>query len=155
MPSKTDFMTSSSSFSGSQSGRPSHAHSKRRRIRLLSNGTATWSYELDQDADNVSILVLNEANRPVRSTTGDTDAGLNSFVWDGRDDLGNTLPDGVYRLSVAATGSGGEQLASSVRAAGIVDGVEVVNGVAQLTVNGALLPLANVTSVAGIPLTDG
>lgn len=121
----------------------------------LSNGTATWSYELDQDADNVSILVLNEANRPVRSTTGDTDAGLNSFVWDGRDDLGNTLPDGVYRLSVAATGSGGEQLASSVRAAGIVDGVEVVNGVAQLTVNGALLPLANVTSVAGIPLTDG
>lgn len=121
----------------------------------LTNGSASWSYELDQEADSVSVLVLNEANRPVRATTASTDAGLNNFVWDGRDDAGNVLPDGVYRLSVSATGSDGERLNSSVRAGGIVDGVEVVNGVAQLTVNGALLPLANVTSVAGIPLTDG
>jgi flagellar basal-body rod modification protein FlgD len=121
----------------------------------LSDGTATWSYELDQEAESVSVLVLNEANRPVRSTTASTDAGLNSFTWDGRDDAGNALPDGVYRLSVAASGSDGERLDSRIRAGGIVDGVEVVNGVAQLTVNGALLPLANVTSVAGVPLNDG
>lgn len=121
----------------------------------LANGTASWSYELDQEASEVSVLVLNEANRPVKTARASGDAGLNNFVWDGRDDSGNTLPDGVYRLSISASGADGERLDSRVRAGGIVDGVEVVNGVAQLTVNGALLPLANVTSVSGVPLIDG
>lgn len=121
----------------------------------LADGTATWSYELDQAAEEVSVLVLNAANRPVKAAQSSGNAGINNFVWDGRDDIGNVLPDGVYRLSISASGANGERLDSRIRAGGIVDGVEVVDGVAQLTVNGALLPLANVTSVAGAPLNDG
>lgn len=113
----------------------------------LSDGSATWRYNLDEEADNVSILISNAQNRPVRAVQASGDAGLNSFTWDGRDDLGNTLPDGVYHISVAAEDGKGKKIPADILAGGIVDGVEVVDGVAQLTVNGAVLPLSDVTAV--------
>ncbi|WP_417518073.1 flagellar hook assembly protein FlgD [Minwuia sp.] len=120
----------------------------------LSDGAANWNFELDEDAETVSILILNEANRPVGGFQTTGEAGQNNFTWDGRDDSGNTQPDGVYRISVTATNDDGNPIPARVQAGGIVDGVEVVNGIAQLSVNGAVIPLSNVTSVAGIPL-DG
>lgn len=118
----------------------------------LENGEASWTYELDGEPDRVSILIVDEQNRPVRSAIDNGERGLNSFAWDGRDDAGNRVADGVYRLSIAATDRDSGSIPVSVRASGIVDSVEVVGGVAQLSVNGAVLPLANVNSVSGIPL---
>lgn len=117
----------------------------------LAGGEANWNFDLDEDASSVSVLVLNDANRPVGGFQADGVAGRNTFTWDGRDDAGNRQPDGVYRISVSATDSNGNQLPARIQAGGIVDSVEVVNGVAQLSVNGAVIPLSNVTSVAGVP----
>lgn len=120
----------------------------------LTDGSATWRYELESEAENVSILIMNDQNRPVRAVQADGDAGLNTFEWDGRDDLGNAMPDGVYRISISAVDGDRVEIPASVRAGGVVDGVEVVNGVAQLTVNGAVLPLADVTAVSAVTAED-
>jgi flagellar basal-body rod modification protein FlgD len=120
----------------------------------LQDGEATWQFDVAGEPERLSVLILNEQNRAVRATQISGEAGLNSFTWDGRDDSGNPMPDGVYRLSIAASDGDGGELPVTVRALGPVDGVEVVNGVAQLSVNGAVLPLVDVTSVQGIPL-DG
>ncbi|PJK28453.1 flagellar hook assembly protein FlgD [Minwuia thermotolerans] len=120
----------------------------------LTDGGATWRYELDEEAENVSILISNSQNRPIRAVQASGEAGLNSFDWDGRDDLGNTMPDGVYRISISAVDGEGTKIPATIRAGGIVDGVEVVDGVAQLTVNGAILPLSDVTAVSAVTSED-
>jgi len=120
----------------------------------LTDGEATWQFELEDDPQSVSVAILDDRGRTVRSDAINGEAGANSFTWDGRDNQGNALPNGVYSISIAARGEDNLSVPVKVRASGTVDGVEVVDGVAQLLVNGAVLPLSNVTSVAGVKL-DG
>ena len=120
----------------------------------LTDGDAAWRFDLADDPERISILILDENNRAVRSDVATGQAGLNTFNWDGEDDNGNPLPDGVYRISISAADRDGGSIPVTIRASGPVDGVEVVGGVAQLSVNGAVLPLANVTSVSGVPVAD-
>ena len=54
----------------------------------------------------------------VRSTTVDHAAGASTVTWDGRDDAGHVVPDGIYRLLVTprdATGTNGTTLTRHVR----------------------------------------
>ncbi|WP_416897906.1 MAG: flagellar hook assembly protein FlgD [Minwuia sp.] len=120
----------------------------------LTDGEAGWTFDVDGNPERVSILILDENNRAVRSDVVNGQAGLNRYNWDGLGDNGNELADGVYRISISAADRDGGSIPVSVRASGTVDGVEVVGGVAQLSVNGAVLPLSSVTSVSGVPVTD-
>lgn len=114
----------------------------------LSDGAARWTFDLDGEPETVSILVTNESGRPVFATKTDGQKGENSFAWDGEDSAGNPLPDGIYAISIAAADKNGTSIGSTVRSRGIVDGVEIVDGIARLNVGGNVVPLNQVTSVA-------
>lgn len=68
--------------------------------------TAIISYELSEQA-SVTVKALNQAGNAVRSLVGEEtqSAGQHSTVWDGRDDLGQRVNDGSYRLEVTAQGT--------------------------------------------------
>ena len=118
----------------------------------LSDGLASWKYDLEDDAESVSILITNSAGKAVFTTKlNDVEAGANSFNWDGRDNADNELPDGDYRISIGAIDGDGTSVASTVRSSGLVEGVEIVNGVAQLRVGGNIVPVNQVTSVSTAP----
>lgn len=69
----------------------------------LSGGLAGGGVELAQAAERVTVNILDGYGAVVRSLElGALPEGLNSFVWDGRDALGNALPDGQYRFTVSA-----------------------------------------------------
>ena len=53
-------------------------------------------------ADHVSIEILNSHGDVVRTLVADRAVrkGFRGFTWDGRDDGGSRLPDGVYRVRV-------------------------------------------------------
>lgn len=117
----------------------------------LQDGSASWTFDLEKEPEEVSVLITNSSGLPVFATTTVGHEGTNEFLWDGRDNSGNTLPDDTYRISISATDSSGTAITSTVRTVGVVDGIEVVNGVAQLTVNGTVVPLNEVTSVSATP----
>ena len=70
---------------------------------------STFNVRLNQPAD-VAWTVLDAAGRLVRTVRSPAaaDAGLLSFSWDGRDDAGAFVPDGIYRSVVSAGTSLGE-----------------------------------------------
>jgi len=74
--------------------------------------TAGFTFEVELSENSlIQVAVFDLAGRTVhRSTEIEAQSGLFSYFWNGLDDSGNRLPDGVYICSVS--GSGGIQLCS-------------------------------------------
>ena len=69
----------------------------------LTNGKAEWVYKLDSDAADVKVEVLDARGQVVSATAlADVKAGDHDFTWNGKNALGQTLPDGTYTLRVSA-----------------------------------------------------
>jgi len=85
-----------------------------RKIALNSNGLkldahrAEVKYALDARARGVTVSILDTQGAVVRTLNGPTEAGQQSITWDGKDSRGRLLPDGVYRVKVAALGADGK-----------------------------------------------
>ena len=113
----------------------------------LSNGQADWSYNLGTTASSAVLTVTNARGAVVYSGAGTTNAGVNNFAWDGKDNNGNKLADGTYKLSVAAKDSGGADVTSSVASAGIVTQIDMTSGSPQLVIGNMEVPLSNIAAV--------
>jgi len=75
----------------------------------LADGSARGGFELSQAADRVDIAILDQAGLVVQTTSfGLSEAGLHSFDWDGRNNAGTALPDGIYRMRISAAAQGKE-----------------------------------------------
>ena len=108
----------------------------------LINNSATWASSLNNDADTVKLMVLNEKGKAVHVANGETASGLHPFTWNGQDNQGNPLPPGGYTLRVIATGGDGTSVGSHIASQGLVSEVD-------LTGNEPLLMLGPL----GIPLS--
>ena len=69
----------------------------------LTNGAASWTYNLGTTAASTTLTVTNASGSVVYTGAGETTAGNNTFNWNGQDNNGNQLPDGTYTLAVTAT----------------------------------------------------
>ena len=73
----------------------------------LASGAAYGGLQLDSAADKVTVTIKNAAGKVVQTQElGAQSAGNMFFAWDGKDADGNTLADGNYTFSVAATANG-------------------------------------------------
>jgi flagellar basal-body rod modification protein FlgD len=106
-----------------------------------------------QPAAEATISIYNEAGRLVRIQAGEASPGVHTVPWDGRDQAGARLPDGLYRVDVAAEDPAGAAAPVSTTIAGVVDGVELQGDRLMLSVAGVLLPLDAVTTIRRPPAT--
>ncbi len=115
----------------------------------LTGGQASWSYTLPQAAANATVSVTNSTGQVVYSATAPSfAAGTSAFTWNGVNSAGVKLPDGgVYTLAVTATDVNGSALTPTLSISGVVSAVENVDGVANVTINGAQAPVSNITKV--------
>lgn len=113
----------------------------------LSNGQATFAYNLPSNAAAAGLLVEDANGNVVYSTTADTSAGSHSFVWNGQNASGATQPDGAYSLAVVATDGAGKAITPTITATGTVDGVSVVNNVATFDVGSVSVPMSELLTV--------
>jgi flagellar basal-body rod modification protein FlgD len=115
----------------------------------LVNGAAEWNYTLGAGASASQLTVTNSSGQVVYSGAGDTNAGSNTFDWNGQDNNGNQLPDGAYTLAVSATNSSGASVQSSVSSTGVVSEISFQNGLPVLMIGSMAVPLSQVSSVGG------
>ena len=114
----------------------------------LANGQATWNYAVASPA-TATINVTNASGQVVYSTTQAVQPGTQTFVWNGRNSVGNIMPAGSYTVSITATGANGQPVQVATQVEGVVTGVNVNANPITLTVNGKAYPLNQITQVIG------
>jgi flagellar basal-body rod modification protein FlgD len=108
------------------------------------------TYTLPQDASSV-VLQVYDANGALVKTinNGAQKAGDQQAVWDGKDEQGNTVPDGTYTVKAVATGSQGEVIGVTLYQTGTVTGVKYEGGVAYLLLGEQKVQMGQVLQVYG------
>lgn len=95
-------------------------------VKITENGVNPFKLDLSKDATSVKVTIKDSSGKVVRSLDlGALPSGQKRVDWDGKDDMGNTLPAGKYNLAVAATNDNGEQVATDIWTKGTVLGVDM------------------------------
>ena len=115
----------------------------------LTDGEATWSYELAENAASARLEVLDGSGNVVWSGDApERTTGVHDFTWDGDATSGNDGQEGqVYSLRVVAKDAAGGAVGSQVLTRGRITGVEMYDGVPYLTVGNSILPLSTVIAL--------
>ncbi len=102
---------------------------------LLKDATSKITYGLDGNANKTTITIFDEDGNTVRTIDGNTGTGRHEYVWDGKDNAGTTVADGVYSFTVIAVGSENETIDTVTAAVGVVTGIEAVDGIVTLNID--------------------
>ena len=111
------------------------------------DGSATWTYDIQGNATDVTFTVSNARGTPVYTVSGATASGPGVFAWDGQTDSGTTAPDGIYTLEISAVDASGTAVKVATESVGIVDGVDYSGNEPLLTVGGKQVRLDEIDAV--------
>ena len=114
----------------------------------LTGGAANWTYNLPTTAAATVLTVTNASNQVVYTGAGETKSGNNSFAWNGKDNNGNALPDGAYKLTVNAKDSASNAIDASVASAGLVGQIDMSSGTPLLVIGSMEVGIADIAAVA-------
>jgi len=114
----------------------------------LNTGSATFEYEMDTATTGTTISIVDSTGKLVRVITdGQKGAGTHEYTWDGTDNNGVELEDGVYTVQITGKDHDGNSVEFTTRAVGKVGGVEVRNGQVLLSIGALQVPLEDVHAV--------
>jgi flagellar basal-body rod modification protein FlgD len=118
-----------------------------RRLTLTDTSNPRGTYKLPTAADTATIQVRDASGNVIRTLdNGAQTAGQRHFLWDGKTQAGARAPNGTYTFDVSATNKG-VSVPATTTVSGLVTAVTYQNGEAQLLVEGAQIPLGDVTSI--------
>lgn len=124
-----------------------------REVRALGNafsidgGQKEIAYLLNGAADDVYMGIYNTAGDLVRrESLGALSAGDHTYLWDGRDANGVSVPAGVYTFEVAASGKEGP-VESVGYITGEVDGISFESETPVISVNGVDIGSSDIKTI--------
>ena len=79
---------------------------------------------------------MNASGATVYTGTFSLNAGLQNFVWDGRNTSGVLQPNGDYKMSITAKDTAGQTVAVATEVQGVVDSVDISKSPPTLNVAG-------------------
>jgi flagellar basal-body rod modification protein FlgD len=113
----------------------------------LTDGQATWNYDVDRNAENSVITITDSFGNVVNTEEAALVAGEGQYSWDGKDSNGAQLPDGAYTITIDARDTNGTYVPVTTQMSGVVTGVDLSESEPVLIVGGARIYLSTVTSV--------
>lgn len=124
-------------------------------VAPLKDGQAQINYVLSQPAAALSISVVDQQGRIVRTIDGESTVGAHEFVWDGLSDQGLAQPEGIYSFRVTAIDDEGAAFPVATSITGVVTGVSSEDGGITLGLSGIGVPLSDVLSVRQLEAPAG
>jgi flagellar basal-body rod modification protein FlgD len=114
----------------------------------LTGGAANWSYTLNGTASTATLGVSDANGKLVYSGPAETATGSHTFAWNGKDNNGNQLNDGAYKLAITASDSAGNAVATSVASAGTVSQIDMTGATPQLVIGNMEIGVGDIAAVA-------
>jgi flagellar basal-body rod modification protein FlgD len=114
----------------------------------LQNGKGAINFNT-KSAEPVAIGVYNSAGVEIQAGTISSQAGVNTWQWDGKAANGVVQSDGAYTVTVNAIGASGALSQVPFTVTGTVTSVQNVSGTVQLQMGGLTVPFSSVQTVGG------
>jgi flagellar basal-body rod modification protein FlgD len=116
---------------------------------VLDGGNAKLYVSLADPAEKMTIDIYNDEGKVVWSIqTGAKSAGPQTIAWDGTNNAGDPLPDGIYTYRVDAKDINGQVVELLTATSGIITGVSYESGIATLMVGDLFFPMGDVISIS-------
>ncbi len=117
-------------------------------VELIDGQEITLNYNLSGSAETVTIEIKNENGATVRTIEVEAQpSGEQQLTWDGLNDEGEELSDGIYTFSVTAETSGGTSVGTTTYTGGTISGVTYVDGMAEFLVGSILVSLGDIYKI--------
>jgi len=142
----TDETTSNNLQASSLIGK--EIETKGNNLSIQQGEVSAASYQLSQPA-NVTIQISDSSGNVVRQiNAGYMDTSMQTIGWDGKDQQGTALPDGIYIIQVSATDQSGKAVSATTYQTGTVDGVSFQNGAAVYQVGGTNFNFSDILAIS-------
>jgi flagellar basal-body rod modification protein FlgD len=106
------------------------------------------SMQLPEATSALDITIVDENGKEVRHIkAGSQAAGPFSVAWDGRDDNGNPVPEGKYKVRVNAINKDGKDMSVEPERVFHVDGILFEDGIARIRTGDRILSMSDVVEV--------
>jgi len=104
------------------------------------------SYTLPTAAQQATLSIVDKnTGNVVYSQTAQTAAGKHEFLWNGKNQQGQTVPNGMYELRVGAIDASQKSISVSTIVPGRVDGIQTGDdGSIMLLINGFEVPMEDI-----------
>ncbi|HOV99665.1 MAG: flagellar hook capping protein [Bacteroidetes bacterium] len=116
-------------------------------FKYSGENSVNFGYELASSAASVSIKIYDKSGTLVKTISGSTKSGNNSYEWDGVGDNGLKVASGTYSYTIEASDSGGTSLQVSPYIYGIVTGVRFKSDGTVFVIDGMEISLSNITEI--------
>jgi len=118
-------------------------------IQLEGGENKDIHFELSENSSSVFINIYDEAGNLVKYIeNGPMGEGKQSVEWDGTDNSGNTLPEGIYKFEIMAVDANSDEVQTATYISDRVTGVTFKDGVTYLLAGGMKIPIGDVIEVA-------
>jgi flagellar basal-body rod modification protein FlgD len=94
-----------------------------------SQGEITFTGTAGQPVD---LAIVDASGNPIRNASVAATTGTNTWQWDGKDNNGNQIPDGAYRIAVETASTNGTPAALPFEVVGTATGVSTSGTNTQL-----------------------
>lgn len=103
-------------------------------VSKIGNYVSTLSFSIDEAAVDCYVNIFDQYNNIVETVElGSLAAGYYNVTWNGKDYAGNTMPDGIYSVAMAAESTSGQPILINTQVSGKVLGVRVEGSSYMLT----------------------
>ena len=118
---------------------------------VTGGGGAELSYTLESPATKSTLTIRNADGDVVFSTAAEIDAKTHAYTWDGKDNNGIQVPDGVYSFGVSASDIDDRAVNVQHIVSGHVTSAGSAGGAVNLYMGEVSVPLENVLAIEEAP----